>query len=475
MNYLLSNYWAWGLSAFAIGVATALSFHRRAERTAMAGWLAWFALAFVAGVPTSWLDLLPGRGALWLDTGLALFAGFLVGAIIGALIGRRSLREHEGWAIGLVPLALVWLGANLLTGRGLEQDLKRRVATAIEKVGGDPAYLDVSGRDVLLPRDAANRAAVLDELAQIPDIRQVTDVDGLTGGAAKAYENTLVARRAARDSETAAPSSGGGAPPAIVPAPVEPPAAAEPGSQAKPKEPPRVVGRPGAAPERGSAGEPATALSAPPANNRTNGQTAPDKEARAGKPDSSRGEVGKVEPGRADAGKSDVGKSDVGKSDVGKSEAGKTEAGKTETTKGGDDRKSAPAETPAEALASVAPTGELDVAACQKAVAATLAQEPILFARSGGVRRASSGALEKVTGFLKRCPGAEVEVRVRSEGSGREARDLARDRTRRLAGYLERMGVEKRRFVPERQGPVSKDEPPPPGANVVQMTVEPRQ
>jgi outer membrane protein OmpA-like peptidoglycan-associated protein len=364
MIYLLSHFWAWWLSAFAVGVATALSIGGRPERGWVADWLVWFVLACLVGAPVAYLQLLAGRPGFWLETALTLFGAFLVGCGLGALLAGRSLREHEGWAVGLIPLALIWLGVDALAGRAFENDLKRRAASAVEKVGGDPAYLDVKGRDVLLPRDAANRAEAEEAIAGLPGVRRVVDVDGLTGPAAKAYQNAQIARRAARGGET---------PPAAVPAP---------------------------APHGGKKRESSTAASPPvptPAPVATPGATRP-----------------------------------------------------------------AESETPAEPAprGETPPTGEIDAEACQRAVAETLAGEPIRFQRGGaGIRRVSTGVLGRVIADLGRCPSAKVAVRSYAEGADRAAHRLARQRAERLVDYLSRMGVDRARLSVAGQGePVSKDE-----------------
>ncbi|WP_159725992.1 hypothetical protein [Methylosinus sp. Ce-a6] len=268
MTYLLTHFWAWGVSAFAVGLATALSIVRRPERGLVAGWLIWFALAFAAGLLVAALGLLPGRPAFWLETALMLLPAFLAGAALGALLGRHSLRDHEGWAIGLIPLALIWLGAGFLAGRSTERDLERKAASAVEKAGGDPAYLDVAGRDILLPRDAPDRAAAEEQIARIPGVRRVAEVDALTGSGAKSYENAVTARRAARESEaprSASPETPGEAPPSGAPQPATDGAPAPAGPAAKSKEPTRDGVKPAPSTPSAAAPELARPSAAPPA------------------------------------------------------------------------------------------------------------------------------------------------------------------------------------------------------------------
>lgn len=374
MIYLISHFWAWGLSAFAVGIATALSVGGRPARGWFAGWLVWFGLAFAVGLPVAYLHLLPGRPGFWLEIGLALFAAFIVGSVLGAIIGGRSLRDHEGWAIGLIPLALICLGVDALAGRALELYLERKAASAVEKVGGDPLYLDVAGRDVLLPRDAAGRAEAEEEIARIPGVRRVAEVDALSGPAAKAYENALAARRAAREGELSGPA----------PTPAEP--------AGKGKEPSAVKPAPVApAPEKARPSENETRM------------------------------------------------------------------------------------TPGAVVAALPATGDLDPAACQTALTATLAQEQIQFRQgSAAIRRASNAVLGRVTAYLKRCPQAKVEVRSYGEAGDRDAHRLARERAERVVDYLARMGVDRARLaVAGQAGPVSKDTPDSGGKSGIEFVVRP--
>ncbi|HEY8065685.1 MAG TPA: hypothetical protein VIF40_13330 [Methylosinus sp.] len=420
MTYLLTHFWAWGVSAFAVGLATALSVARRSERGPVAGWLVWFALAFAAGLPVAMLGLLPGRSGFWLETGLLLFPAFLVGAGLGALLGRHSLRDNEGWAIGLLPLALIWLGADVLATRSVEQDLKRKAASVIEKLGGDPAYLDVAGRDIRLPRDAANRAAAEAEIAQIPGVRRIADVDGLAGSAAKNYENAVTARRAAREGEASPPPASG-----IAPAPdsAEPPPNGAKGAGA-----PAAPSGPAAKSKDQARNGVKPAPAAPPA-------IAPD----LARP---------VAPG---------------------STAAPSEPARSATATGEPEQSAAAAAIPA--------SGELDVPTCQRALTGALAREPVRFSRQGaGVRRASTGALDKAIGLLQRCPQTEVDVRVRAEGGDRPARTLARDRAARIVDYLGRMGVERGRLsvAGESGRPVSKGAPEAESGSGVDFLLSPR-
>lgn len=336
MIYLVTHFWAWGLSAFAVGVATSLSGGKRPRRGSLAAWLVWFGLAFVAGLAVAYLQLLTGRPGLWLEIGLAFFLAFVVGAALGAVIAGRSLRDHEAWALGLVPLALLFLGAVTLSGRTLELDIERKAATAAEEVGGDPKALEIAGRDVFLPSGAPNRADVAERIARIPGVRRIASVS-----AAGSEEPVGAA-------ESGAPPS----PPAATPSPE--PRREEPATVAKPAPQPSAADVAAPAPGNGA------------------------------KPDA--------------------------------------------------------------VLAALPQTGELDAAGCRAALSATLSKEPIDFRHgSASIRRVSTGTLEKVTLFLKRCPDAKVEARGFREAGEKD--DLARQRAERVVDYLIRMGVDPGRLA----------------------------
>jgi outer membrane protein OmpA-like peptidoglycan-associated protein len=331
MISLVTYFWAFALAAFGVGAATAAFLRRAPESGRLAGWLVWFDLAFVAGLPVAHLSLLPGRPGLWLETGLALFGAFAFGSALGSLLTTRSLRDHEAWAIGLVPLALLWWGANAFAGRALEQHLRSEAASVVERAGGDPALLDVAGRDVLL-RGAAGREDLAAQIAKISGVRQVVEVDGPPSGSL-----------------------------AAEPKPAQPRQQSAESTEEPPKAPPA---------------DPAPSVS-----------------------------VAVEEKGEA-----------------------------------------SPEAAPAPNAQKL--VGDLDAASCQAAISAALAEEPVQFKRnSASIRRASTGVLERVILYLKRCPSAEIEVRAYGVEGERDPPKLARQRAERVVNYLVRMGVERGRLT----------------------------
>ena len=112
MDSLLSHLGLWLAAILAIGVVTAQKRRRAETDGGLSPWLGWGLLAFVLGLVVAGVGALPGRAGLWLDSGLASYAAFLIGCVAGALGRGGSLREHREWALGLLPATLLWLGAN---------------------------------------------------------------------------------------------------------------------------------------------------------------------------------------------------------------------------------------------------------------------------------------------------------------------------------------------------------------------------
>lgn len=234
MTSLVSHFWVWLSSALIVGFVTAILFRQPAGHGKIAAWLRWFGLAFAAGLPVAFLHILPGRAGAYLESGLATFAAFLAGCALGALFSGRSLRHHEVWALGLVPAALIWWSSNLFAGRTLEADLKQKVASLVEGAGGDPLTLDIAGRDVLLPSDVTDRAALADKIEGVSGVRVVIAIDKVTGLAATLPEEALAAAVApapsADEKEGSAPAGKG---------PPESPSASKPPAELAAREEPR--------------------------------------------------------------------------------------------------------------------------------------------------------------------------------------------------------------------------------------------
>ena len=202
MDYLLSHFGPWLAAIFAIGALTAL-LRRRAEADGgLSPWLAWGLLAFIIGLVVAGVRALQGRAGLWLDSGLAAYAAFLLGAAIGALGRGGHLREHREWALGLVPATLVWIGANAVEIPKIEASLKAAVETALMKAGAPSVAFLVEGRDVAFDRENPASEGLRPAVANLDGVRLV----GFGGAAAG---QTLGAQATA---ETSAPDGAIGKP-----------------------------------------------------------------------------------------------------------------------------------------------------------------------------------------------------------------------------------------------------------------------
>ncbi len=371
---VLSHFAVWLLGCLlAGGVAgyAGKAFERRPAR-----WLIWAGLAFSAAVVAELLGVFDGRAQLRLETGLAAFALYLAGCMIGALARGGSLRDNQGWAYGVVPLALLWLGANSFGAPALEAQLRRDVTAALERAGAKADDVAVLGRDVMVVAEEAS-IQLLAGLADLPGVARVSS--------AALSEMPAVAESAKRD--------------------------------------------------------------------------APD----AGKPDAA--------AASDDAAKSDAAKSDAAKSDAAKNEGAPAAPAKPETAQPaapGPEKSAQQAqapqpapETPAQqpprrspdesrALLSALPaSGELPAGACQDAVSATLAVQPIKF-RSGraSIRRVSAPTLDRLATLLQRCPKVSFEVAAFADAAGADAgQALSQRRAEAVVKFLERWGVAKGRLT----------------------------
>ncbi len=173
MDYLVSHFGLWLVAIFAIGAVTALMRRRAEIDGGLSPWLAWGLLAFVIGLVVAGVPALQGRVALWLDSGLAAYAAFLLGAAIGALGRGGRLREHREWALGLLPATLVWIGANAVEIPKIEASLKAAVEAALTQAGAQSVAFLVEGRDVALDQDNAASEGLCPAVANLDGVRLV--------------------------------------------------------------------------------------------------------------------------------------------------------------------------------------------------------------------------------------------------------------------------------------------------------------
>ncbi len=177
MTYIISHFWLWLVPIFIAGIATAILTRQAEAKGKVAPWLIWCGLAFAAGALTALLDVLLGRAGVWLETALASFAVYMLGAGAGAVLRKGDLAEHKGWALGLIPAALLWFAGNVFGTPSIEADLKQSVGAAIMDAREDARNFQVVGRDVLLPNDVADRAALAATIGKVEGVRAVIETE----------------------------------------------------------------------------------------------------------------------------------------------------------------------------------------------------------------------------------------------------------------------------------------------------------
>jgi hypothetical protein len=93
--FLLGLFWPWLVLVLAcsalVGWMTAGTANGRPGSRA---WLVMVVLAFVVGLVVAFMQWLPGRAGLWLETGLMFVASFALGCGLGALL-RPQRREGK--------------------------------------------------------------------------------------------------------------------------------------------------------------------------------------------------------------------------------------------------------------------------------------------------------------------------------------------------------------------------------------------
>jgi outer membrane protein OmpA-like peptidoglycan-associated protein len=427
MAHIISHFWPWLLAIFVAGIATAILTRQAEAKGKVAPWLIWCGLAFAVGVLTALLNVLLGRAGLWLETALASFAVYMIGASAGALSRKGDLAEHKGWALGLIPAALLWFAGNVFGTPNIEAELKQSVGAAIKDARENAGNFRVVGRDVFLPNNVADRAALAATIGKVDGVRLVIGTD-------KIFAETPVVRTVEQAVEAGE-------------------AAAEKAVDA---------GKKAAATGWADSGKAAHDVATKAADAGKEAATAAEKAVDAGKKAVATGwaERGKVAQNiatkAAEAGKEvatatekavDAGKKAVtGWADPGKvahdgstkpTDAGKVVADQTKTAA----EKAAAAKS---ALKSLPVSGPLDAAACQTALNATLVLDKIEF-RSGGVaiRRASAYVLDRLAALLQRCPDQKVEIGGHTDnvGDDEDNQALSQRRADKVVRYLINEGV----------------------------------
>ncbi len=404
MTYIISHFWLWLLPIFIAGIATAILTRQAEAKGKVAPWLIWCGLAFAAGALTALLDVLLGRAGVWLETALASFMVYMLGAGAGALLRKRDLAEHKGWALGLIPAALLWFAGNVFGTPNIQADLKQSVGAAIKDARESARNFRIVGRDVLFPNDVADRAALAATIGKVEGVRLVigTDKTFAETPAVKTVEQAVDAGEAAAEKAVEAGKKT-----------VE-------NGLADPDKATHDV-----AAKAADAGEEAATATEKAVEANANAVTG-------------RADLGKIAPNAAtkpaDAG-DDAEKTalQAGNAIADQSNAATPAASAAE--------KAAAAKS---ALKSLPASGPLDAAACQAALNATLVLDKIDF-RSGSVKigRASAYVLDRLAALLQRCPERKVEIGVHADNIGDEEANqaLSQRRADKVARYLINEGV----------------------------------
>jgi len=85
-----AHLWFWLIACLAVGASTGALVRRAPLRKGLARWLLWMGLAFAAGACALSLGALPGALAIHVESALACFAAFILGASAAAFTMWRS-------------------------------------------------------------------------------------------------------------------------------------------------------------------------------------------------------------------------------------------------------------------------------------------------------------------------------------------------------------------------------------------------
>jgi outer membrane protein OmpA-like peptidoglycan-associated protein len=196
MRLIVEHFWPWSLAAFLIGAAASYLFRQTDKNHKISPWLAWTGLAFIVGALVVALNILRGRYGVYLEAALAAFGPFILGALVVAAARGGKWREHRGWALGLIPAAIIGVGAAHFATPAIEADVKKQVGEAIAALGIDPSKIEVIGHDVHLPKDMANAEAAAEKIAALAGAHVIAATETLGDDAAQLRDKAAAADRA---------------------------------------------------------------------------------------------------------------------------------------------------------------------------------------------------------------------------------------------------------------------------------------
>ncbi len=430
MTYLLSHLWPWLLAIFVIGVAIAL-WKRKFVPTLLihpklSPWLIWCGLAFLVGLILAALQVLQGGAGVWLESALAAFAAYVLGAGAGTLLEKTSLIDHklapgeqlppekrlgyvdyEKLSIGLVPTALIWLVANLVAQPSIEGDLAKSVKAKLEAVGAPATRFAVEGRDVLLAKTQPNRAELASAIDKVDGVRLVEATNLIAYEPPAEVKETTAVEPVKTNGE------------AITMTPIKPNAA-----------PAKI------------ASDDTVKKVAEPAKTET-----PKTEPAKTEPAANTVAQKSAEDARIEAAKT----AEAAKAVAQKAADAAKDAAKPVTRKPVEEATPAPAvdaaarlKTAEADLKAIPRSGPLDLEACQKAVASTLIVDKIQFwIGSAKIHLDSGRILDRVAALLQRCPSAKAQIEGHTDNTGDEEdnKALSQRRADSVMKYLVGEGV----------------------------------
>ena len=144
MSDFLHHLRFWLIAALVLGVAAGVLLREWPGREGRQRWLAWTGLAALTGLLALALGAVQAPPALYLGAAIAAYVAYLLGAAFGAMAGGGDLRAHDGWALGLLPLALLWWGAAITS---VPDYLKRTESAASAAPATAPASAPSAGTD----------------------------------------------------------------------------------------------------------------------------------------------------------------------------------------------------------------------------------------------------------------------------------------------------------------------------------------
>ena len=135
MGYVITQFAPWiFLGALGLGLLVGLfTWDRKTSGSWLSGWLSWAAILFVIGVFAAIFKLIAGRGGLWLETALIMFAVYIVGCLLG------------NWFRGLFAAAEPVLSAEARAGIGAQARTMTARSAAAGQAGAGATASGVPG------------------------------------------------------------------------------------------------------------------------------------------------------------------------------------------------------------------------------------------------------------------------------------------------------------------------------------------